>query len=279
MEKRPYGKTGIMLSVVGFGGIVVTDEEPARAARLVAQAIERGINYFDVAPTYGNAQERLGPALQPYRKDVFLACKTEQRTQAEAWAQLQESLRLLRTDYIDLYQLHAMTTLEEVDQVFAPDGAMAAFEEARRQGLVRYLGFSAHSEAAALALMDRYPFDSILFPFNYVTWHHGFGPRVLQAAEEKGVARLALKALARRPWHEDEPREWPKCWYRPVASFAEAQLALRFTLGLPITAAVPSGHPELLWWACDIADKLAPLTPAEQEQLKMAALELQPIFQ
>lgn len=278
MEKRPYGQTGIMLSVVGFGGIVVTDEEPAAAARLVAQAVERGINYFDVAPIYGNAQERLGPALEPYRQDVFLACKTAQRGKAGAWAELEESLRLLRTDHFDLYQLHAMTTLEEVDQVFAPDGAIWAFQEAQRQGLVRYLGFSAHSEAAALALLDRFDFDSVLFPTNYVTWQHGFGPKVLQRAQERGVARLALKALAQRPWRTDEERRWPKCWYKPVDNYEEASLALRFTLSLPISAAVSPGHAELLWWACDAADTLKPLTAEEEAFLKARAEGLAPIF-
>ena len=105
------GGTGEKLSVLGFGGILVMEEEPSRAADLVAEAVDRGINYFDVAPSYGNAEERLGPALAPYRGRVFLACKTGQRTRAGAEAELRQSLRNMRTDHFDLYQHHGATAL------------------------------------------------------------------------------------------------------------------------------------------------------------------------
>ncbi len=279
MEKRAYGKTGVRLSVVGFGGIIVMNEEPASSARLVAQAIERGINYFDVAPSYGNAEECLGPALEPYRKGVFLACKTEKRSREEAWASLQQSLQHLRTDHFDLFQLHAVTTMDEVNQIMGPGGAMEAFLEARRQGLTRYLGFSAHSQEAALALMDRFDFDSILFPINWVVWHQGhFGPQVVEKARAKGMGILALKALAKRPWGEGEERTWPKCWYHPVDTFEEATLALRFTLSQPITAAVSPSHAELLWWACDAADRFQPLTEAEAAEVARRSQGLASIF-
>jgi len=268
-----------MLSVVGFGGIAVMDEEPPVAARLVAQAVERGINYFDVAPSYGNAEERLGPALEPYRKSVFLACKTEKRTAQEASIALRESLARLHTDYFDLYQLHAVTTLEEVEQITGPGGALETFVKAREQGLVRYLGFSAHSEEAALALSDRFPFDSILFPVNWVCWHQGgFGPRVLVKAQENGAAILALKALHKRRLRKDEPRVWAKCWYAPVETFEEATWAMRFTLSRPVTAAVSPGHAELLWWACDAAEQFAPLTAEEEVAVARRSEGLDPIF-
>lgn len=280
MEKRQLGKTGEMLTLVGFGGIVVMDEEPSSASRLVAKAVEeRGINYFDVAPSYGNAEERLGPALEPYRDSVFLACKTEMRGADDAWAALQQSLKLLRTDHFDLYQLHAVTTLEEVDQITGPGGALETFVKAREQGLTRYLGFSAHSEEAALALMDRFDFDSILFPFNWVTWHQAnFGPRVLERAMEKGMGALALKALAKRPWGENEDHRWPKCWYSPVDNVEEAALGLRFTLSQPITAAVSPSHAELLWWACDVADNFKPLSEEEMAAVAARSQGITPIF-
>ena len=156
IPRRPLGNTGWQLSVVGFGGIVVMNEMPDDAKALVAQAIERDINYFDVAPSYGNAEQRLGPALEPYRKDVFLACKTQERTKAGAAAELQRSLERLRTDHFDLYQFHAVTTMTDVQTIFGPGGAMEAFLEAREKGQIRYIGFSAHSEAAALAMLDRF---------------------------------------------------------------------------------------------------------------------------
>jgi len=279
MENRRYGKTTEYLSVVGFGGIIVMNEDPSSASRIVSQAIDRGINYFDIAPAYGNAEEILGPALEPYRGSVFLACKTAKRTKKEAATELQKSLRRLRTDHFDLYQLHSVSALEEVDQIVGEGGAIETLLEAREQGIVKYLGFSAHSEEAAIALLDRFEFDSILFPFNWVCWHQSrFGPRVLEKAQNKGLGILALKALAKRRWKEGEERKWPKCWYAPVEGPEEASLALRFTLSLPITAVVSPSHAELLWWACDAAEQLKPLSREETLQVAKKSEGLDPIF-
>ncbi|MBL7198569.1 MAG: aldo/keto reductase [Anaerolineae bacterium] len=280
MEKRKLGKTGERLSVVGFGGIAVMDEEPSVAGQLVATAVnERGINYFDVAPSYGNAEERLGPALEPYRNSVFLACKTGKRNAKDAEAELTTSLERLRTDHFDLYQLHAVTTMEDVNEILGPGGALETFVRAREKGLVRFLGFSAHSEEAALALMDQFAFDTILFPINWVCWHKGkFGPRVLERASEKGMGILALKTMAKRRWREGEQRKWSKTWYSPVDSFEEALGAVRFTLSKPITAGTSPGHAQLLWWMCDAADQFTPITPKEDAELSRRAQKLDPIF-
>ena len=279
LERRRYGRTDVEFSIVGFGGIIVMNETPSSARRIVAEAVKRGINYFDVAPTYGNAEERLGPALEPYRDSVFLACKTTMRTKEEAAKELHRSLELLRTDHFDLYQLHAVSSLEEVDGIMSEGGAIEAFVEAREQGLVRYLGFSAHSDEAAVALLDRFEFDSVLFPLNWVCWHQsGFGPDVVRKAQEKRVAILALKALAKRKWKEGEERKWPKCWYAPVDSPEEALMALRFTLSLPTTAAVSPSHAELLWWACDAAEEFSPLSDEEADMVAERSEGLEPIF-
>jgi aryl-alcohol dehydrogenase-like predicted oxidoreductase len=242
LERRSLGRTGEALSIIGFGGIVVMDATPEQASARVAHAIERGVNYFDVAPSYGNAEERLGPALASYRKNVFLACKTQKRDRAGAMAELESSLRHMQTDHFDLYQLHAVTTLEDVGRIFAKGGAIETFEAARNAGKVRFLGFSAHSVDAALALMDRFAFDTILFPVNFATWHAGnFGPQVLEIAQRKQMGILALKSLARRPWPEGAVKTHAKCWYEPLADAAAAREGLRFTLSHPVTAAIPPG--------------------------------------
>jgi aryl-alcohol dehydrogenase-like predicted oxidoreductase len=280
MEKRKLGKTGEKLTIVGFGGIAVSNESPSDSAELVARAVnERGINYFDVAPSYGNAEERLGPALEPYRDGVFLACKTGERSAEGAQRELEQSLNKLRTDHFDLYQLHAMKTLEDVEQVFGPGGAMETFVQAREQGLVRFLGFSAHSEEAALALMDRFSFDTILFPFNWACWNEGnFGPPVLNKAQEQGMGILALKTMAKRRWREGEERRWSKTWYSPVDSYEEAQWAVRFTFTRPVTAGPSPGHAELLWWMCDAAEQFTPLSESEEVELARRAEGLETIF-
>jgi len=279
MDTRPLGKTGERLSVVGFGGIVVDGVQPDEAARLVGQAIDRGINYFDVAPSYGNAEERLGPALAPYRHAVFLACKTQKRTAQGANEELHRSLERLRTDHFDLYQLHAVSTLGEVEQVLAPGGAIEALIAAREQGLIRFIGFSAHSDDAAAALLERFSFDTILFPLNWVAWHQGgFGPQTLAAAKRAGVGILAIKTLAKRALGDGEERPWPKCWYVPVDEPAEVQMALNWTLSLGVTSAVSPSHAELLWLMCDAAERLSPLSDQEREQVAARTSGLRPIF-
>src|SRR3954463_70373 len=220
IARRALGKTGEKLSIIGFGGIVAMDESPDAASNVVAEAIDRGINYFDIAPSYGNAQERLGPALQPYRKNVFLACKTEGRTKDESRKQLEESLRLLKTDHVDLYQFHALTKMKELDQVLGPGGDMETMEAARKEGKIRFIGFSVHSQETALAALDRYNFDTILFPVNWVLFTQAdFGPKILKEAQEKQVGILALKAMAKTVWPSDQKKDHPesKCCYQPAA--------------------------------------------------------------
>ena len=281
IPKRPYGDTGIELSVIGFGGIVAMDERQEHVNRLVAEAVERGINYFDVAPLYGNAEIVLGPALEPYRKDVFLACKTMERTADGARRELKRSLERLRTGWIDLYQLHAVEDVEgDIDTAFGKGGAMEIFLEAKKAGVVRHIGLSAHSEAAALAALDRYDFDSVLFPVNFAAWDAGFGPGIMKRAIEKGAARLALKGLAMHKWSEgDKGRdEFPKEWYAPITNRDFADLALRWTLNQPVTAAIPPGTERMYRWALEIAESLRPLTKLEQAKLRESAAELKPVF-
>ncbi|MBE3599326.1 MAG: aldo/keto reductase [Limnochordaceae bacterium] len=279
MERRPFGRTGERLSIIGFGGILVDGVTPEQAASLVAEAVDRGINYFDVAPSYGNAQERLGPALRPYRDKVFLACKTLERKRDGARRELEESLRLLQTDRIDLYQLHAMTTGEDFEQAMGPGGALEAIVEAREQGLVRYIGFSAHSEQVALRLLDAFAFDSVLFPVNWVSYLvAGFGKAIMQRAEQVGAARLALKALARARLAPGQPRVMEKCWYEPITDREEAALALRFTLSQPVTAAIPPGEVQLWRWALDTADHFTPVSEDERDRLYRRAEGLVPLF-
>ena len=282
MERRPYGNTGIELSIVGLGGVVLVDMTQPKADTIVGEAIDRGVNYFDVAPSYGKDQEtelRLGPALKPFRDSAFLACKTGCRDRDGAARELKRSLEHLQTDHVDLYQLHAITTVEEVKQALGLGGAMEAILEAQKQGRVRLIGFSAHSVAAAVYAMNEFPFVSALFPINFVTFYEGgFGPQIIKKAEEKGVACLALKAMARTSWKEGVDRPYPHCWYEPITDPQLAALALRFTLSQSVTAAVPPGDPRLFRLAMDLADAFKPITAAEVSTLQSYAKGLEPIF-
>lgn len=280
MQTREYGNTGQQLSIIAFAGIVVKDETIENSSRHVSWAIDQGINYFDVAPNYGNAQNMLGPALEQYRNDVFLACKTGERDAAGARAQLEESLKLLRTDHFDLYQLHAMTTDEDLDVATGPGGALETFVKARDEGLVRHLGFSAHSAELAVELMSRFEFDSVLFPVNFTTWFEsGFGPQIMNEAEKRGVARLALKGAAHHALEDRNDRVREKCWYAPIEDRDLLKLALRWTLSQPIAAAIPPGDPELWQMAVKVAQDFTPITADEEEQLRENARGRKPLFE
>jgi len=282
IPRRMLGRTGVELSIVGLGGIVVSQLEQSLANSIVADAVERGVNYFDVAPTYGDAEARLGPALEPFRKNVFLACKTTQRDRESAAANIDQSLKVLRTDHFDLYQLHCLQSLPDVDKALGPGGVMEAVEAAKRAGKIRFIGFSAHSVEAALAAMDRYPFDTILFPVNFVLFTKAnFGPQVLAEANRRGLGVLALKAMAKSTWPattDKKARPNPKCWYLPCEIPEEASLALRWTLSKPITAAIPPGDERYFSVAMDTAERFQPLTEEEEQRLMLSATGAEPIM-
>lgn len=281
IARRKLGKTGEELSIIGFGGIVVMNEETDQARNIVAEAVDRGVNYFDVAPSYGNAQERLGPALAPYRKNCFLACKTDGRLKDDSRADLENSLRLLKTDHVDLYQFHALTKMSDLDKVLGPGGAMETFEAAKKEGKIRYIGFSVHSQETAIAAMNRYPFDTVLFPLNFVLWTQAkFGPGILETAQQKGVGVLCLKSMAKTVWPADQKQNHPepKCWYQPAAFPGEASAGLRWTLSHPITAAIPPGDEHYFRLAMDVVQNYKPLGAAEEQALLAGARGAEPIF-
>ena len=281
IPRRPLGKTGEHLSIVAMGGIVVMDVTQPFANNIVAEAVDRGVNYIDIAPSYGNAQERLGPALKPYRNRVFLACKEIARDKEGAQKELDGSLRLLQTDHVDLYQLHALAKVEEVHKALGPGGAIEAFVAAKKAGKVRFLGFSAHSVEAALIAMDQFDFDTVLFPINFVMYSQAhFGPQIVQRAREKQMGMMAIKSMAKTVWPASLKKHHPysKCWYQPTVLPKQAELALRWTLSQPITAAIPPGEVEYFRLAMDVAERFTPVNEAETRTLMAEAKGLEPLF-
>lgn len=279
IPKRVLGKTGDKLSVIGFGGIMLNDNPQDFANELVAKAYELGVNYYDVAPSYGNAEERLGPALKPYRKNCFLACKTGKRDAEGAQQELENSLRLMQTDHFDLYQLHALSSVEDVEKVFAPGGAMEVFVKAKKEGKVKHLGFSAHSVDAALLAMNNFDFDSILFPINFACWNAGnFGPQVYAEAEKRGMGILALKAMALTRLKDGEQKFYKNVWYKPILDEEIMKMALKYTLSKNITAAVPPGKNTLFLQALEFMNDFGEITAAETQKLAELSQVTEPIF-
>jgi len=282
MPKRTLGKTGVKLSVIGLGGMTLKGMESGHAHKVVGQAVERGINYFDVAPTYGDAELKMGPALKPFhRKDLFVACKTQKRDQKGAEEELHRSLERMQTDYFDLYQLHAIADVEEdVKMALSSDGAIQTFLKARDQGLIKYIGFSAHSDEAALYAMQNFDFDTLLYPINFCCHFQGhFDQKVLQEAKNRGMGILAIKSLAKQQWQEQSNRDrYPKCWYEPAADPFLAQSALNWTLSQGVTAAVPPSNEGLFKLAALLGPHVHKINKKESEQLKELSKSLMPIF-
>jgi len=281
IPRRLLGKTGEHLSIIAMGGIVVMNVSQPFANNIVAEAVDRGINYIDIAPSYGNAQERMGPALKPYRDRVFLAGKELPRDKAGAQNELDESLKQLQTDHLDLFQLHALAKVEDVHKALGPGGAIEAFVEAKKAGKVRFLGFSAHSVEAALVAMDQFDFDTVLFPINFVMYSQAnFGPQIVQRAREKQMGMMAIKAMAKTPWPASEKKHHPygKCWYKPTTLPKQAELALRWTLSQPVAAAIPPGEIEYFRLAMNVAERFTPLNEDETKTLMAEAKGLQPLF-
>ncbi len=277
MLYHSLGKTGLNVSAVVFGGIINMDESQAQADDYVAQAIDAGVNYFDVAPTYGDAEDRLGPALAPYRKDVFLACKTDQRGAKGAREKLEDSLRKLKTDHFDVYQLHALTTDEDLDRAFGPDGAMEVVLKAKRDGIIRNIGFSAHSEDVALRALSMFDFDTVLFPLNWALGiNRGWGDRISETVKKKGIGLLGMKALVRRNWREGEARPYPKSWCQPIwGDEALGVAAMKYAVLKGAHTLVPPGNFEHFSFMLDHADACytKALTDEEWAMLRREAKE------
>ena len=280
METRRLGRHDVEVSVIGMGGIVVSRREQAEVDRHVAEAVDRGVTYFDVSPDYGDAEERLGPALEPYRERCALACKTQKRTAAEAQPELERSLRRLRTDHFDIYQLHALGSIEEAETALGPGGAVETLLAARQQGKTRLIGFTTHHDEVALRAIDSGHFDTVLFPLNFLALErNGLGARVLDAANARGMGILAIKAMARCTGPEGQQAPYPKCWYVPEDRPEVAHLQIRYTLGLRgVAAIVPPGNESLFDLALSVVNPTEPLSDDETARLAAATQGLRPVF-
>ena len=278
MLYHPLGKTGIRVSAVVFGGIINMEESQVQANQYVADAIEAGVNYFDVAPTYGDAEVRLGPALAPYRKDVFLACKTEERSAKGARERMEDSLKKLKTDHFDVYQLHALTTQEDLDRAFGPDGAMETVLRAKRDGMIRNIGFSAHSEDVALKALSMFDFDTVLFPLNWALGiQTGWGDRISDAVREKHIGLLGMKSLVRRKWRSYEAKPYPKSWCQPIwSNEALGVAAMKYAVLKGAQTLVPPGNFEHFTFMLDHVDICysEALTDEEWAMLRREAKEV-----
>ena len=282
LPRRVLGRTGQTVPVIAFPGLSLTHCEQDEGTAALHRALDRGANYFDVAPNYGNgiAETRMGIGLQGIdRSKYFLACKTHKRDKAGAQAELEQSLTRLKTDHFDLYQLHHLVRPAEVEQVFSADGAMAPILKARDEGKIKFIGFSAHTTKAAVLALKTFKFDTVMFPINFVEFYtRDFGKEVLALANEHGAGVIAIKPLSWGTWPKDTPknRDW---WYKSVEKPDEIELALRFTLSQKgVAAAIPTSFVDLFHRTVDGALKFKPLDDPAVERLQQMAANRGSIF-
>jgi aryl-alcohol dehydrogenase-like predicted oxidoreductase len=242
---RPLGRTGHRSSVLAFGGAAFwTDTDEARAGAALEDALGRGVNHVDVAPSYGEAERVLGPSVARNRDRLFLACKTMERRAPKAREELHRSLERLGVERFDLYQCHAVSDRSDLDRLLGPGGAIEAIVAARDAGLVGAIGITGHHCAVLKDALDRFPFDTVMFPLNPI---QAADPRpaadyrpLLAATLARGAGAIAIKATALGPWRTRAERAYTT-WYRPADDPADVARRLRFALThLVATAVLPS---------------------------------------
>ena len=276
MQYRRFGKTGFDISAVADGGIVSMEDGQAASDRYVSWAIERGVNYFDVAPSYGDAEEKLGNSLKAYRPKIHLACKTAQRMRAEGEKELMQSMKNLHTDHFDVYQLHGISNMEDVEKAFGPGGVMELVSGLKQRGIAKNIGITAHSEEAALKCLELYDFDTVLFPFNwFMHMAHGMGERLIQKAKERDMGVLAMKAFIERKWESEEERKaspFPKSWCKPIDVKDEAfgMAAMKYALSLGVDTLIPPGNYASFSFAVDHIEECLkhPLSESDRKFLE-----------
>jgi aryl-alcohol dehydrogenase-like predicted oxidoreductase len=277
METRTLGATGRESTVMTFGAIALDLLEQEGANQMVEHVLDYGVNHFDVAPTYGDAELKLGPKLRQHREDIFLGCKTQERGYDGAVRELDESLDRLGIDSIDLYQVHGLEYERELDEITAEDGAMAAFREARDEGLVDHVGLTSHGDPdlikAAIERID--DLETVMFPLNPVVAarddaEHDY-EGVLELAEERDVGTLGIKAFAKGPWPptaELPERDRPFAnWYEPVSTPDEIRERFDFAAAKGLTSVVSPGDPKLVSMVLDAAANYDGMDEAAQRSL------------
>jgi aryl-alcohol dehydrogenase-like predicted oxidoreductase len=282
MDKRALGRTGHKSTLIALGGASARPTTRKESDEYIKLAIDHGVNHIDVAPTYGSgmAETILGKWIKEYRKDLFVACKTQKRTKKEVVDQLSQSLKNLQTDHLDLYQLHALDDPEELKTALSENGAVSAILEAKEKGLVKYIGITSHNPVNIMEALKSFDFDTVLLPVNYVLHAHpepenDYEP-VLALAKERNLGVIAMKSVAKTSWQTEE-RPY-KTWYQPFDTQREVDEAVWFTLSQAVTTAPSSSDTRIAKMQIDAAERFTPMSRKEQEELVQKAASVKPLF-
>jgi len=267
LPQRTLGRTGHAATVLGLGGegVLRTFGRDREAEAVIRAALEEGINYFETARAYSGSEAYLGRSLKGHRDKIFLTSKTHGRTFREAMAHLTITLKNLDTDYLDLWQAHDIRTMEDVEAIGGPGGALEALHHARQRGWVRFIGVTGHHDPAVLGrALELYEFDAVLLPVNPAEPHHASFLPLARKAMDKGMGVIAMKTLARG--------QLPLLAEEPDLLVVEL---LAYALSQPVTLAVVGADDAVqVRQLAAAARNFVPMTPEEARRLEEAVAPL-----
>jgi aryl-alcohol dehydrogenase-like predicted oxidoreductase len=280
---QPFGRTGHESTRLLFGAAAIGNVGQDEADQTMELIREHGINHIDTAASYGDAELRLGPWMETHRDEFFLATKTGERTRTEAYAEIGRSLERLRTDRLDLIQLHNLVDEDEWQTAFSSGGVLEAVVQARDEGLVRFIGVTGHGATVAaqhLRSLKEYPFDSVLLPYNFpmsrnASYVADF-EALLALCAERRVAVQTIKAITRGPWGDHKPTA--NTWYEPLTDQDAIDIAVSWVLGRDGVFLNTVGDVHILPKVIDAAERFTQRPSDEQMGELEAAFGLEPLF-
>jgi aryl-alcohol dehydrogenase-like predicted oxidoreductase len=284
IETADFGRTGHRSSRIIFGAAALGEVPQADADRAFEVLLEHGVNHIDVAAGYGDAELRLAPLLRDSRDRFFLATKTGERTAAAAREELHRSLERLGVDSVDLWQLHNLADPIEWDVALSPGGVIEAAVRAREEGLIRFVGITGHGAQVAAThrrSLERFEFDSVLAPYNWVTMRNDYYAANFDALQatcaERGIAVQTIKSVARRPWRERPHTR--ATWYEPYEEQGDIDLSVWWALARAGTHVISLGDVDLLPRVLDAAERYPGSAPSEEDMRGLAErAEADPLF-
>jgi aryl-alcohol dehydrogenase-like predicted oxidoreductase len=283
IETSPFGNTGHQSTRVIFGAAALGGMKQAKADQLLDVLLEYGINHIDTAASYGESELRIGPWMREHRDHFFIATKTGNRTYEGARDSVHKSLNRLQIDQIDLIQIHNLVDENDWETALGHRGALEALVEARSQGLVRFIGVTGHGTRVAAMhrrSLDHFPFDSVLFPYNFtmlgIPEYNADAEALLKLCRERGVATQTIKSVARRRWQGGEQRKFS--WYEPLREKDAIRRAVHFVLSRPGLFLNTSSDTTILREILDAASQTPEIPAREDLQADVARYAMEPLF-
>ncbi len=285
MPTRSFGKSGFKVGILSLGGQATIEKQGTEeeSEKIVNRAIDLGVNYIDTAASYGGGQSQLniGRVMKTRRNEVWLSTKTHDRTYDGSMRLLEESLKNLQTDHLDTWQLHNIKTKDQIDQIFAKDGALKAMEKAKSEGMIRHIGITGHFEPLILLeAIKNYPFDQILLAVNAADIHYlSFKNYLLPEAQKKGIAIVGMKVATRgrmlSTWNPPPVDEQPKRLATKIPGTITIKEALTYNMSLPVsTTIIGVDNVSQIEEDVNIASEFAPLSVSEMKEIEFKTLPI-----